>query len=149
MSKNEFMEYIRFLKELFPRANIPTSKEGLNVWYKAFENTHINVAKEMTQMYLQEEQNGFNYARLLAYKSRAMANKNSTFESDDKREQCMMCNSTGAVQVEVNKNGHIYLRFYKCKCENGSKFPDTFKLITDDLLKDKIFECGAFKIKRA
>ena len=111
MSKNEFMEYIRFLKELFPRANIPTSKEGLNVWYKAFENTHINVAKEMTQMYLQEEQNGFNYARLLAYKSRAMANKNST--------------------------------------ENGSKFPDTFKLITDDLLKDKIFECGAFKIKRA
>lgn len=147
MNKNEFMEYVSFLKELFPRVNIPKSKDGLTAWYKAFENTHINVAKEMAQIYLQEEQNGFNYARLLAYKSRVIANRGSLSESQDKKYECMICNSTGVVQVEVDVKGHTYLRFYRCNCENGTNISDKFKLVTEELLEDKIFECGVFKIK--
>ncbi len=67
MTKNEFVEYIGFLDKLF-NLNNAKDKEIMSAWYKSFENTYLTIAKEMAQMYLQEEQGRFRLAKLLEYK---------------------------------------------------------------------------------
>ena len=146
MTKNEFMDYITFLKKLFPRANMPTDKDALAVWYKAFSNTHINIAKDMAQMYFKEEQGSFNYARLLQYKSRAMAGK-AYIEKPVTKTNCKVCKGEGVVIVERLFDDRPYQYAYKCVCRSGELYP-SFPPIRKELIENNYLEGGTWKVNR-
>lgn len=147
MDKYQFMEYLKFIKELFPRANIPTGKEAIGAWYKGFANTNIEIAKDMARMYLQEEQHSFNYAKLLQYKSKAMAGK-SIFDVNRTKYECKLCNGEGVVIVENLIEKHIYKYAYRCTCKN-SQYQMSYPELTQELIKDKVLVNGTFKVVRA
>ena len=146
MTKNEFMEYLYFLKEVFPRAKIPEKKEIIGVWYNGFENTRLEIAKTMAMMYLQEEQGGFNYSKLLQYKSKAMADK-SQIEENRPIYDCKLCNGSGVVMVENIKKEHIYNYAYRCRCKNAQYYMN-YPEITQEVIQDKDLIDGTFKIKK-
>lgn len=128
MTKNEFMEYLKFLKQIFPRASYPYSDKAIETWYKPFANTHIKIAETMAQMYFKDEQNAFNYARLLQYKTKAMAGKvyyDNTAKSD---KSCPYCDGNGFVQIEERIKNRFYQHTYQCVCSNGMKYPSFPKL---------------------
>lgn len=143
MNKDEFMEYLVFLKKLFHRASIPNDKEIIAIWYKGFKNTRIEIAKEMAMLYLQEEQGSFNYSKLLQYKSKAMAGK--YIEENRQIYGCKICKGSGFVIVERPKKKHVYQYIYRCRCRNGQYYTG-YPEITEELLKDKFLINGVFKL---
>lgn len=134
MIKTEFMKYLDFIKELFPRANVPTNKEIIAVWYKPFVNVNFNIAKDMAVMYLQEEQNSFNFARLLQYKTRAMADK--TYYGEENTEVCKFCGNTGYVQFRgYNNKAKCKIDVYKrCICSVGDSLIGNIAQVTQEEL---------------
>ena len=136
MNKNEFMDYLKFVKDLFPRANVPVNKEIIGVWYKPFVNTHLQVAKEMAQMYFQDEENSFNFARLLQYKSKAMAGKTYFEESVKVNRSCPYCDGLGFVEIEERVKNRFYQHIYKCVCKGGERYP-AYPKLNLEMLKDK------------
>lgn len=70
MSKINFIDYLVYLKKLFPKASIPkfTDKEIINVWYEGFQDISFEDAKKIANNYFKEEKLNFNYARLLEKK---------------------------------------------------------------------------------
>ena len=144
MTKNDFLEYLNFLKRVFPRAPIPKDKDIIGVWYKGFENTRIEIAKEMAMMYLQEEQGGFNYSKLLQYKSKAMAGKGQV-EENRPIYDCKLCSGSGFVIVENFKKEHIYQYAYRCRCRNAQYYMN-YPEITEEVIKGKRLTDGVFKI---
>lgn len=122
MTKIEFIDYLTYLKGLFPKASIPksTDKEIIGIWYKGFINTNLIVAKSMAEMYFQDEQNSFNYARLMQYKSKAMADK--TYYDKPKGSECKLCGNTGYIQFRgydpnIKADNDLYKR---CICDIGN-----------------------------
>lgn len=131
INNNEFMDYLEYLKKLF---NIKTpEKEVLPAWYKPFENTHLIIAKKMADMYLQEEQGKFKLAKLLEYKTRAMAGK--TYFGD-KGKECEYCGNTGYIQVEMPYRDTYTITCKRCVCPVGASIPGYVKRVTADELKD-------------
>lgn len=146
MSKQEFIKYLAFVKELFPKANISSNPEIIATWYKGFENVSLDIAKNMGQMYFQDEQNTFNYARLLQYKSKAMASKTSYDIPQAK--VCEVCGGTGWVQIRLY-NSKVKSEINKCKrciCEVGNNINSNLPQIEEDELRflgpDKIIRIG-------
>ena len=144
MTKNEFVEYLDFLERVFPKAPIPIDREIRAVWYKGFENTRIEIAKEMAIMYLQEEQGRFNYSKLLQYKSKAMAG-NTQIEENRPIYDCKLCSGSGFVIVENFKKEHIYQYAYRCRCKNAQYYLN-YPEITEEVIKGKRLIDGVFKI---
>ena len=140
MNKNEFMEYLKYLRQLFPTSTIiPTNdKEVIATWYEGFKNTHLHIAKLMAQMYLQEEQKNFNYARLLSFKSKAMAGR--TYKDNNiAKVKCDICDSLGVVQIDTIKSNKVYQTFYRCICNNGNQY-SRYPLLDKSMLlnQDKV-----------
>lgn len=136
MTKIEFIDYLTYLKGLFPKANIPkiADKEIVGTWYKGFINTNLIIAKSMAEMYFQDEQNSFNYARLMQYKSKAMADK--TYYDKPKGPVCKLCGNTGYIQfrgydpkIKADKD------FYKrCICDIGNSIRSDIAQVTQEEL---------------
>lgn len=149
MTKGEFMEYLKYLKQIFPRASYPYSDKAIETWYKPFANTHIKVAENMAQMYFQEEQNSFNFARLLQYKSRAMAGKTEYENSVTENKNCEYCGGNGFVQIEEKVSGRIYQHTYRCLCSSGDKYPNFPKMDRSYLIGKEKYITGLFRIKES
>ncbi len=122
---------MEYLKKLFD-IKIP-EKDALPAWYKPFENTHMIIAKKMADMYLQDEQGKFKLAKLLEYKTRAMAGK-TYFE--DKGRECKFCGNTGYIQVEVPYRNSYTITCKRCICPIGSSIPEYVRRVTADELKN-------------
>lgn len=122
---------MEYLKKLFD-IKIP-EKETLPAWYKPFENTHIIIAKKMADMYLQDEQGKFKLAKLLEYKSRAMAGK-TYFENKEK--ECEYCGNTGYIQVEIPCRNAYTIVCKRCVCPVGTRIPEYVRRVTSEELKD-------------
>ena len=72
MNKKEFLEFLVYLRKLFPKADIPSDDiEIAEAWYEGFRKIGIVEAKRMANLYFQDEKGNFNYARLMQYKSNA------------------------------------------------------------------------------
>ena len=124
------MDYMEYLKKLFD-IKVP-EKDALPAWYKPFENTHMIIAKKMADMYLQDEQGKFKLAKLLEYKTRAMAGK--TY-AEDQEKKCKLCGNTGYIQVEVPYRNSYTIICKRCVCPIGSNIPEYVRRITADELK--------------
>lgn len=74
MNKTEFLEYLKFLKKLFPSADIPKDKEIIGIWYEPFKKISYETAKKMATDYFKAETGNFNYARLLKCKPEPRSN---------------------------------------------------------------------------
>ena len=135
MTKNEFIDYLSYLKGLFPRVSVPTNKEIIAVWYKPFINTHLIIAKSMAEMYFQDEQNSFNYAKLLQYKSKAMADK--TYYDKPKEQECPWCGNTGYIQFRgYNPKIKADIDTYKrCICNVGNSIRADITQVTQEELR--------------
>lgn len=134
MNKSEFMDYLNYLKKLFPKASIPSDKEIIGTWYKGFVNTNLIIAKNMAEMYFQEEQNSFNYAKLMQYKSKAMVDK--TYYDKPKGEVCKLCGNTGYIQFRgydpnVKADNDLYKR---CICNVGNNIRVDIAQVTQEEL---------------
>lgn len=132
INKSEFLEYLEYLKSLF-EIKIPEDTEAINAWYKPFENTNLIIAKSMADMYLQNEQGRFKLAKLLEYKSRAMAGK-TYFE--DKERECEYCGNTGYIQVEIPYRDTYTITCKRCICPIGSSIPEYVRRVTADELRN-------------
>jgi hypothetical protein len=135
MTKGEFMEYVTYLGKTFEIAP-PTDKEVLQTWYKPFENIHLTIAKKMASLYLYHEPGKFKFAKLLEYKSEAMA---GVTYSEEKNE-CKICNGTGFVQVEIDDGiyTHPYTVFRRCLCKNGQKLNSKIRQIVQYELEEMV-----------
>lgn len=135
MSKQDFMKYLSFLKEVFPKANIPSNQEIIATWYKGFQSVSLDIAKNMGEMYFQDEQNAFNYARLLQYKSKAMAGETSYDKPQVK--VCEVCGGTGWVQIRFydSKVKSEIDKYKRCNCEIGNNIRSDLSQITEDELR--------------
>lgn len=142
MTKNEFMDYVKYLSELFD-FKAPTNKEVLATWYSGFKNTHINIAKDMAQRYFKEETGRFKIAKLLEYKSAAMAGK-TDYRVVDK---CPICFNTGLVQVEKKIEGRLYEMCMRCTCANGQLLSENIRMVDKLLLDERqLDDNGVFRI---
>ena len=111
MTKNEFVEYATYLGKLF-NFEAPTDKDILAAWYKNFERVHIDIAREMAQLYLKQETGKFKIAKLLEYKESAMRGK----VYKENFENCKLCKNTGFVILEKEDKGRIYEFCNRCIC---------------------------------
>lgn len=143
MTKNEFVEYIGFLDKLF-NLNNAKDKEIMSAWYKSFENTYLTIAKEMARMYLQEEQGRFRLAKLLEYKSKAMAQK-IYCEGDKGKESCPLCNDTGFIQIEVPYLSSYTTKCARCLCSTGRSLPEYIRLVTTKELEEGNLRNGVLR----
>ena len=121
MTKNEFTEYIKYLHKTL-RVDPPTDKEELEAWYEPFKATHMIIAKKMAQLYLANESGYFKLAKLLEYKSRAMAG--STY-NEPQHQECPYCGNTGWIgrYEQVEKYPIPTMIFKRCCCHTGSREP--------------------------
>lgn len=121
MSKEEFMEYTKYLNKTL-NIEIPKDKEVLAAWYEPFKNTHLIIAKNMAQLYLQRESGIFKLAKLLEYKSAAMKGKNHYEQPGHK---CDICDGTGFVEFEVQPENYPMPIFMcrRCICPVGNSLP--------------------------
>ena len=124
MTKEEFVRYVDYLKMIFNQ-DIPTDKVFINTWYKPFSKINKKIAQDMAEAYVKEETGRFKFAKLLDYKSLAMANK--TYIEPKTYCDCKVCNGLGLVFVEkywfnkaTNKlTNRIYETTYRCTCSKG------------------------------
>ena len=143
MTKNEFIQYLVFLSKLF-NTEMPTDKEIQATWYKSFEFTHENIAKEMAQRYFKEETGRFKFAKLLEYKSAAMAGKTFKEPSGD----CRMCKNTGYVVIEQKHGSRVYEMCNRCTCRHGEALPKYIKQISQFDLADRYVDWrGVFRLE--
>jgi hypothetical protein len=142
MTKNEFLDYVRHLDKLF-NTNNADDKDILATWYKSFENTHLNTAKEMAQMYLQEEQGRFKLAKLLQYKSKALAGK--TYFEGAKDQKCILCNDTGFIQVEIPYRTNYTTICRRCICKAGQALNKSIRQVTSDEIQKGDFKDGVIR----
>ncbi len=144
MDKREFMDYLGYLSKLFG-FDAPTDKEILATWYSNFKNTNIIIAKDMAQRYFKEETGRFKIAKLLEYKSAAMAGK-TDYKIVDK---CPLCFNTGFVQVEKKIKGRIYVMCMRCTCSNGQMLQEEINTVDKLLLDDRELDSnGVFRIRK-
>lgn len=144
MTRNEFMRYLEFLKELFPNFKVPASKEALLEYYKPFERTTYDIAKRMAGIYLKNLNGPFKYAELLNLRTYA----SNGFEIEEKLDDCKSCKNTGVILIEILKDGKSYDCAYRCNCGYGSKLWSGIPKIADDLflIRDKHIS-GVWKIR--
>lgn len=133
MTKNEFMEYLKYLEKTIG-IQAPTDKEVLAAWYEPFQNIHIEIAKKMAKLYLQKEQGYFKLSKLLEYKSAAMAGV--TYPEEQKK-SCPACFGTGYVQIETTTPNYPtpYISCRRCLCNMGNKLPNYIKQVTEEELR--------------
>lgn len=131
MTKQEFVEYAGYLGKLFG-FEAPTDKDVLAAWYKSFERVHINIAKEMAQLYLKQETGRFKLAKLLEYKDVALRGK----VHQESTENCKLCKNSGFVMLEKRDNGRIYEFCNRCICKIGQSLNSNIKTVEEaDLLE--------------
>ena len=131
MTKNEFIEYSVYLGKLFG-FDAPTDADVLVAWYKPFEKVHIDIAREMAQLYLKHETGRFKLAKLLEYKEQAMRGK--TYKEN--QGNCKLCRNTGFVILERRDNGRIYEFCNRCICKIGQCLNKNIKTVEEaDLLE--------------
>jgi hypothetical protein len=143
MTKNEFFDYVKYLDKLF-NTNNSDDKEVLATWYKSFENTHLVTAKEMAQMYLEDEQGRFKLAKLLQYKSKALAGK-TYFGADEKKDVCKFCGNTGYIQIEIPYRKTYTTTCKRCFCKIGQGLNQNIKQATLEEYKNGTFIGGALR----
>ncbi len=131
MTKNEFMEYVDYLGRLF--GFTPTKdRDILLAWYKPFEKVHIDIAREMAQLYVKEETGRFKLAKLLEYKEVALRGK--VYKENIKN--CKLCKNVGFVILEKRENGRIYEFCNRCICNIGQSLNSNIKTVTEvDLME--------------
>lgn len=132
MTKNEFIEYVSYLGKLFSFE--PTAdKEVLAAWYKPFERVHIDIAREMAQLYLKQETGRFKLAKLLEFKDVALRGK----VYKESTENCKLCKNTGFVMLEKRDNGRIYEFCNRCICKIGQSLNSNIKTVTEADLTER------------
>ena len=153
MNKDEFMNYLGYLRELFPYAKIPSNNSGIKAWYSPYINIPIEVAYNMADTYLQEEDGSFNYARLLSRKNRAFINTQDNDNKEIKKIPCKICDSLGFIEVETlvkvfkKSKPTIYTEVYRCNCKNGDRYRK-YKAINTNILNGKVKDTYAhYKIQ--
>lgn len=131
MTKNEFIEYVSYLGKLFS-FEAPGDKDILAAWYKPFERVHIDIAREMAQLYLKQETGRFKLAKLLEYKDVALRGKVYV----ESTENCKLCKNTGFVILEKRDNGRIYEFCNRCICKIGQSLNSQIKTVEEaDLME--------------
>ena len=131
MTKNEFVEYAAYLGKLF-NFEAPADKEVLAAWYRNFERVHIDIAREMAQLYLKQETGRFKIAKLLEYKEMAMRGKTYKENYDN----CKLCKNAGYLELEIRDKGRLYEFAYRCICKKGKELYSGFPLVREaDLLE--------------
>ena len=131
MTKNEFIEYAGYLGKLFG-FEAPTDKDVLGAWYKPFERVHIDIAREMAQLYLKQETGRFKLAKLLEYKDIALRGK----VYKETTGNCKLCKNIGFVILEKRDNGRIYEFCNRCICKVGQSLNKNIKTVEEtDLLE--------------
>jgi hypothetical protein len=149
MTKKEFMEYLGFLGKTLS-IDVPKDKEVIAIWYKSFENTHLAIAKNMAELYLQNESGYFKLAKLLEYKSRAMASKMFLEEAGTR---CDLCDDTGFLVFREKRPDYpIEIDICRrCVCHKGDKLPNNIRQMTGPELEEygqttnKVFTKGECK----
>lgn len=131
MTKKEFIKYVDYLGKLF-NFEPTTDKEVLVAWYKPFEKVHINIAREMAQLYFKQETGRFKLAKLLEYKDTALRGK----VYKESTENCKLCKNTGFVILEKRDNGRIYEFCNRCICKIGQSLNKNIKTVEEaDLME--------------
>jgi|GEM_PF-2877332 len=131
MTKNEFIEYVSYLGKLFS-FEAPGDKDILAAWYKPFERVHIDIAREMAQLYLKQETGRFKLAKLLEYKDVALRGKVYV----ESTENCKLCKNTGFVILEKRDNGRIYEFCNRCICKTGQSLNKNIRTVEEaDLME--------------
>lgn len=131
MTKQEFIEYADYLGKLFG-FEAPTDKDVLAAWYKPFEKVHIDIAREMAQLYLKQETGRFKLAKLLEYKDVALRGK----VYKESTENCKLCKNSGFVILERRDNGRVYEFCNRCICKVGQSLNPNIKTVTEaDLME--------------
>lgn len=144
VTKVEFMEYLQYINKAL-KADIPTEPEIIAAWYKPFENVHMIIAKRMANLYLQNESGYFKLAKLLEYKSRALASNTYKVQNNV---QCDLCDDTGFLTFEEQRPGYPMLTQIcrRCICQKGDRLPNYIRQMTGAELelygqrRDKVFE---------
>lgn len=133
MTKNEFIEYAGYLGKLFG-FDAPTDKDVLGAWYKPFEKVHIDIAREMAQLYLKQETGRFKLAKLLEYKEQAMRGKTYSEKIEG---YCKICRNVGYVMLEKRDNGKIYVMANRCICKLGQDLNKSIKTVEEKELMER------------
>lgn len=144
MTKNEFIEYAAYLGKLF-NFEAPTDKDILAAWYKNFERVHIDIAREMAQLYLKQETGKFKIAKLLEYKESAMRGK----VYKENFENCKLCKNTGFVILEKEDKGRIYEFSNRCICVIGQSLNKNIKTLEEADLLERYRDCNdIYRLKK-
>ena len=133
MTKNEFIEYSVYLGKLFG-FDAPTDKDVLAAWYNSFEKVHIDIAREMAQLYLKHETGRFKLAKLLEYKEQAMRGKSYSEKIEG---YCKLCGNSGFVMLEKRDNSKIYVMANRCICKVGQALNKGIKTVEEKELMER------------
>lgn len=123
----------------------PSDPEIIKAWHKPLEKTNLIIAKEMAQMYFREEKGRFNFARLMEYKTRAMAGR--TYHEPKDHKECEYCRNTGWVQMEERIGPRIYEIWRRCCCRYGDELPKNIKQISPFEVEGMFLDRGVYRLE--
>ena len=110
-----------------------------------FEKVHMEVAKEMAQLYLKQETGRFKLAKLLEYKELAL--KGRVYKEN--YENCKICENTGFVILEKRVEERIYEFCCKCICRKGQELNKNIKTVEESELLERYRDYnGVYKLDK-
>lgn len=145
MNKNDFTDFIKYTKDVLGDKTVPDNSNKMNIWVKAFQTTHLNIAKKMVELYAQNEEGFFKLPTLLKYKALAMKGV-TYYEGQDNKKNCKLCGGTGFIQIQDGKEFSVPI-CKRCTCSAGEKLSSKIRQITEIELKTMKFNTLGFLIK--